>query len=153
MTEAGGSQSERPNIVVIMTDDAGYNDWGFMVDLNGKPTDVLTPNLDTLAASATIMREGYVCAGICSPARAGFLTGQYGQRFGYEDNPSNEPGNTQGLETNQQLISHYLGDLGYTTGAIGKWHLGEVDGVNRPLDMGFDGRLRSMDFNPTGSRR
>jgi autotransporter-associated beta strand protein len=121
-----------------MTDDAGYNDWGFMADLNGKATDVLTPNLDNLAANAAIMREGYVCAGFCSPARAGFLTGQYGQRFGYEDNPSNQPGNTQGLEANQQLISHYLGDLGYTTGAIGKWHLGEVDGVNRPLDLGVD---------------
>jgi autotransporter-associated beta strand protein len=124
----------QPNIVVVLSDDAGYNDWGFMADLNSSSTEILTPNLDALAASATVMRQGYVCAGVCAPSRAGFLSGMYGQRFGFEDNP----GPAQGLPANQQLISHYLQDLGYTTGAIGKWHLGETDGVNRPLDVGFD---------------
>jgi autotransporter-associated beta strand protein len=127
-----------PNIVVIMSDDAGYNDFGFMADLHGTTTDIQTPNLDALAAGGTIISQGYVAAGICSPSRAAFLTGRYGQRFGFEDNPSNQPGNTQGLEAGHQLVSHHLKNLGYTTGAIGKWHLGEVDDVNRPLDMGFD---------------
>jgi autotransporter-associated beta strand protein len=128
----------QPNIVWIVSDDAGYNDFGFMADLYGNSTDVQTPNLDALAAHSRVMLEGYVCAAICSPSRVSMLTGQYAQRFGYEDNPSNQAGNTQGLPAGHQLISHHLRSLGYTTGAIGKWHLGEVDGVNRPLDMAFD---------------
>lgn len=122
------------NIVLIMSDDAGYNDFGFMSALNGISTDIQTPNLDALAARSMVMSSSYAAAPICSPSRAGLLTGQYQQRFGYEENP----GDNDGLDASQQLVSHYLRDLGYTTGAIGKWHLGQTDGVNLPLDMGFD---------------
>ncbi|MCI0332467.1 MAG: sulfatase-like hydrolase/transferase [Planctomycetes bacterium] len=129
------SANTQPNIVVIMSDDAGYNDFGFMSALNGMPTDIRTPNLDALAARSMVMSSGYVSGAVCSPSRAGLLTGQYQQRFGHEDNP-NALG--EGLEAGQQLITHHLKNLGYTTGAVGKWHLGYEEGVSRPLDVGFD---------------
>jgi autotransporter-associated beta strand protein len=124
----------QPNIVLIVSDDAGYNDFGFMADLYGNTTVIQTPNIDALASRSMVMSSGYVAGAVCSPSRASFLTGQYSQRFGYEDNP----GDFDGLSANQQLLSHQLRNLGYSTGALGKWHLGEIDGVNRPLDMGFD---------------
>jgi autotransporter-associated beta strand protein len=126
--------ADRPNIVLITSDDAGYNDFGFMAAINGQPTDVRTPNLDGLANRSMLLSSGYVSAPICAPSRAALLTGQYAQRFGFEDNP----GHSDGLTADQLLISHHLKNLGYTTGATGKWHLGETDGVNRPVDMGFD---------------
>jgi autotransporter-associated beta strand protein len=149
------AQSIRPNIIVITTDDAGYNDFGFMAELNGYPTDIQTPNLDDLANRSMVLSSGYVNGPICSPSRAALLTGQYQQRFGYEENP----GHRDGLAAGQQLISHQLKNLGYTTGAVGKWHMGETDGVNRPLDMGFDeffgflwGGRPFFDYTADGSR-
>jgi arylsulfatase A-like enzyme len=124
----------QPNIVVILTDDAGYSDYGFSAALLGASTDVRTPNIDALASQSVLMMQGYASGAVCSPSRAGFLTGRYQQRIGYEDNP----GDFDGLAAGEQLISHHLQNLGYTTGAIGKWHLGEIDNVNRPQDMGFD---------------
>lgn len=126
--------SGQPNIVLIVSDDAGYNDFGFMSTLHGRTTDVETPNLDALAGQSVVMTSGYVSGPLCSPSRAGLMTGQYQQRFGYEENI----GESEGLTADQQLLSHQLKGLGYTTGAIGKWHLGQIDGVNRPLDVGFD---------------
>ncbi len=128
------ANATRPNVVLIISDDAGYNDFGFMAELHGTTTDVETPNLDALALQSVVMSSGYVSGPVCSPSRAGLHTGRYQQRIGYEDNT----GPNNGLPAGQQLISHQLRNLGYTTGAIGKWHLGQTDNVNRPLDMGFD---------------
>jgi autotransporter-associated beta strand protein len=126
--------AEQPNIVVILSDDAGYVDFGFMAAHHGMTTDIRTPNLDGLANRSMLLSSGYVNAPVCGPSRAALLTGQYAQRFGFEDNP----GHSDGLAAGQQLITHHLRNLGYTTGATGKWHLGETDGVNRPVDVGFD---------------
>jgi autotransporter-associated beta strand protein len=125
----------QPNVIVIISDDAGYNDFGFMSEVNGIPTDVRTPNIDALAAQGTILSMGYTSGAVCSPARAALLTGQYQQRFGHEDNPNQI---IEGLAPGQQLITHHLKDLGYTTGMVGKWHLGYEPGISRPLDVGFD---------------
>ena len=130
--------AEKPNIILIFSDDAGYNEFGFNTSRTGSSSNMLTPNLDTLAQQSVVMSNGYVSAPVCSPSRAGLLTGQYQQRFGYERNTSNGLSAADGLAAGQTLISHQLQNLGYTTGVVGKWHQGSVDGVNRPLDMGFD---------------
>jgi arylsulfatase A-like enzyme len=135
---AGG----RPNIVLIMSDDAGYNEFGFTSALTGQSTQFETPNLDALALESVIARQGYVVHPLCSPSRAGLLTGQYPQRFGFEGNLSTSwsPAvpDTTGLTLNNRIMAQHLKELGYTTGMVGKWHLGYQDNVNLPTDKGFD---------------
>ena len=77
-----------PNLIVIMTDDQGYADVGF----NGGK-DIPTPHLDSIAQNGVRFTSGYVVYPVCSPSRAGFITGRYPQRFGYERNPRFQPDN------------------------------------------------------------
>jgi autotransporter-associated beta strand protein len=121
-----------------MSDDAGYNEFGFTNQITGVPsTFAVTPRLDELASQSVVMREGYVAAAICTTSRLGMLLGQYQQRYGMEENLSNNINETFGL-SGQATMPSRLKVLGYNTGAIGKWHLGYVDGLNRPQDVGFD---------------
>ncbi|GAL82358.1 putative sulfatase [Algibacter lectus] len=71
---------KKPNIVLLFSDDAGYGDFGFQGS-----KDLRTPNLDQLAKSGIIFKQGYVTDAVCGPSRAGLLTGKYQQRFGYEE--------------------------------------------------------------------
>lgn len=135
---AGHSFAAQPNIVLIMSDDAAYSEFGFSAALNNRTTINETPNLDALAQQSVIASQAYSAYSLCSPTRAGLLTGQYQQRYGYEDNISNDFTSTQGLVDQQVTIAERLKPLGYTTGIVGKWHQGYTDGVNRPLDKGFD---------------
>lgn len=133
----------QPNIVLIFSDDAGYNHFGFTSALNGTSTEFETPRLDELAQQSVVVSSGYVASPVCSPSRASLLTGLHAQRFGYERNvfehsPVIDQSNTSGLPGEQATMADYLGDLGYTTGVVGKWHLGAIQGLNRPLDKGFD---------------
>lgn len=126
-----------PNIIVILSDDGGYGDFGCY---GGK--DVHTPHIDDLAKHGVRFTNSYVTASVCSPSRAGLLTGQYQQRFGFDHNPSTLPtaGFSQedvGLDTNQKTIANYLQTSGYTTIAIGKWHLGDLAPYH-PRKRGFD---------------
>lgn len=75
-------KSKPPNVIVIFTDDHGYADLGSQ----NQVTDILTPNIDTLAANGVRFTNGYVTAPQCAPSRAGLLTGVYQQRFGFEEN-------------------------------------------------------------------
>src|SRR5215212_6516654 len=110
----------RPNVLLIVADDLGFNDVGFQ---GGR--DIPTPNLDRLAASGVRCTSGYVSYPVCSPSRAGFLTGRYQQRFGHEFNPVWDPASTFiGLPLSQTTIADVMRGGGYTTGAVGKWHLG-----------------------------
>src|SRR5687767_653712 len=77
------AQAPKPNIVVIMSDDAGYNEFGFNSAAQGQTTPFETPNLDALAQRSVVARQGYAPAPLCSPTRAGLLTGRYQQRFGF----------------------------------------------------------------------
>jgi arylsulfatase A-like enzyme len=110
----------RPNILLIVADDLGYNDVGFQ-----GCRDIPTPNLDRLAASGVRCTSGYVSYPVCSPSRAGFLTGRYQQRFGHEFNPVWAPEDPKiGLPLSQTTIADALRGAGYTTGMVGKWHQG-----------------------------
>ena len=129
----GMAQEEKPNIILIVSDDQGISDAGF----SGSP-DIRTPNIDKIAKEGVVFLQGYVSHSYCSPSRAGILTGRYQQRFGHELNPPFEPNNeTIGLPLNEVLISDMLKEAGYRTAAIGKWHLGYTN-KHLPPQRGFD---------------
>jgi arylsulfatase A-like enzyme len=129
---AAGNES-KPNIVIILTDDAGYVDFGFTGS-----TMFPTPHIDRLAAEGVVCTQGYVTASVCSPSRAGLLTGRYQQRFGHEFNlPGLSKMEDGGLPLSQKTIADLLRARGYRTGAIGKWHQGLADKFH-PLERGFD---------------
>ena len=120
----------KPNIIIILADDAGYSDFGFMGS-----DEIKTPNLDQLALDGVVFNNAYVSASVCSPSRAGLLTGMYQQRFGHECNLDSDVNNS--FDPNQISIAEALKTEGYTTGLIGKWHLGDKT-QNHPLKNGFD---------------
>lgn len=130
----GQSQNaQKPNIIVILVDDMGYNDVGF----NGCK-DIPTPNIDRIATNGVKFTNGYVCFSVCGPSRAGLLTGRYPQRFGYERNPQYRPHDpNMGLPKTESTLAETLKKVGYTNGIVGKWHQG-ADISNHPLNRGFD---------------
>jgi len=121
--------SDKPNIILILADDLGNNDTGFQGS-----TLIKTPNLDALASNGTIFSDAHVSATVCSPSRAGILTGRYQQFFGHE---ANIPPHHLGTDTTQVTIADMLRANGYTTSIIGKWHLGETYSY-QPNSRGFD---------------
>ena len=123
------STEERPNVLVILVDDAGYNDFGFMGS-----KDMQTPNLDRLASQGVMFTDAHVAATVSSPSRACLITGRYGHRFGYECNLNDS---TNGLLLSEQTIANVFRENGYRTAAIGKWHLGSLDEFH-PNKRGFD---------------
>ncbi len=131
-SEASAAE-DRPNIIVIVADDLGYGDPGY---LGGK--DIPTPNVDRLAAEGVRFTSGYVSGPYCSPTRAGLVTGKYQQRFGHEFNPGQGPNAAEiGLTLKEITIANRLKEHGYTTGLVGKWHLGNAEKF-RPQQRGYD---------------
>lgn len=128
----------KPNIVFILSDDVGYNEFGFSSAKTGVGTPFETPNIDALAQQSVVATQGYVSAPLCGPSRVGLLTGQYEQRLGAEYNMDDTITNPGGLPAGTKTIASYLKADGYTTGIVGKWHAGYIAGVNRPNDVGFD---------------
>ncbi|MBS2211382.1 sulfatase-like hydrolase/transferase [Carboxylicivirga mesophila] len=121
----------KPNIVIIYADDMGWGDVGYHgVD------DILTPNIDALAASGVYFTQAYVSSSICSPSRCGLLTGVYQQRFTNGQNSRDEDPNVE-LFKQQQMLPDILKQAGYYSGVIGKWHLG-ADEALRPNARGWD---------------
>ncbi|MGP1994325.1 sulfatase [Zobellia laminariae] len=134
-----GWAQDKPNIVFILSDDAGYADFGFQGSKEFK-----TPELDKFAKNSVLFTQAYVSAAVCGPSRAGLLTGKYQQKFGYEEN--NVPGlmskngitgDDMGLPLDQKIMADYLKEQGYKTAVFGKWHLGNADRFH-PTKRGFD---------------
>jgi arylsulfatase A-like enzyme len=111
------SKNRKPNIVILLADDMGYADVGFQ-----GCKDIPTPNIDGLAKRGLRFTSGYVSGPYCSPTRAGLLTGRYQTRFVHEFNP----GKGNGLPLTEVTLADRLRALGYATGLIGKWHLGDT---------------------------
>jgi arylsulfatase A-like enzyme len=128
-------QPASPNVIVIVADDLGYSDVG----AQGLAPDIKTPNIDSIAANGVRFTNGYVTCPVCSPSRAGFLTGRYQERFGHELNPLPKAVKSDefGLATDQVTIADEMRRAGYATGIIGKWHEG-YEQKFRPLQRGFD---------------
>jgi len=129
---AKGTGPRKPNLVVIMADDLGYADVGF----NGC-TDIPTPHIDSIATGGVRFTSGYVAYPVCGPSRAAFITGRYGQRFGFERNPLYKTDDPQmGLPRSETTIADSLYAVGYRCGVVGKWHLGAHKTLH-PLARGF----------------
>jgi len=126
--------AEQPNFVVIFSDDAGYADFGFQPDVR-KEMRNLTPNIDTIARDGVRFTNAYMSGCVCSPSRAGLMTGRYQQRFGHENNVP--PGEQNGLSLAETFGAKRLQDAGYKTGLVGKWHLGYPEEF-QPNQRGFD---------------
>lgn len=132
------SANDQPNIIIILTDDAGYIDWGF------QGSDVMeTPRIDQLCSEGTKFSQAYVTNSVCAPSRAGLITGRYQNRFGFDANIVDftiAPGKSRddiGLDTTELTLANHLKALGYSTAAIGKWHLGDRN-HHHPNSRGFD---------------
>ena len=130
--------SERPNIVIIFTDDQGYADLG-VYGAKG----FTTPNIDQLAREGRRFTNFYVGASVCSPSRASLMTGCYPQRVGidgfvfFPTRGQNAGPGPNGLHPNEITIAEMLKEQGYTTACVGKWHLGDAKPF-LPTQQGFD---------------
>ena len=133
-TGSAVAQQRPPNVVLLVADDLGYGELGCQGN-----SEIPTPHIDSIAAEGIRFTQGYVTAPFCSASRAGFLTGRYQARFGYDFNPigarNEEPG--AGLPATEKTIAQLLHDVGYATALIGKWHLGGTAAYH-PLRRGFD---------------
>ena len=119
-----------PNIVIVLTDDQGYQDLGSF----GSPN-ILTPNLDKVSKEGARLLSFYSAQAVCSASRAGLLTGSYPNRIGISG--ALNPKATFGLNKNETTIAEMLKPLGYKTAIFGKWHLGHHPEF-LPNNHGFD---------------
>ncbi len=129
---------DRPNFVVIMVDDMGYAG----VSCFGNPY-FETPEIDRLAAEGMRLTDFHSSGNVCSPTRAGLLTGRYQQRAGIEAviHPDREhPEHRKGLQKTEVTFAELLQSAGYATALIGKWHQGYVHNSDdyHPQNHGFD---------------
>ena len=168
-SEVLNKDDKRPNIILILADDMGYNDISLH---NGGAADgsLKTPHIDSLAKNGVRFSRGYAANATCSPSRASIMTGKYSTRFGFEFTPIPDAGRTvltwlleeddselkaridrevamnlpafmqQGMPSEQLTIAEILKAEGYYTAHIGKWHLGHADGMN-PQSQGFEDSL------------
>ncbi|GAA4459482.1 sulfatase family protein [Novipirellula rosea] len=155
LLSAAATANDRPNIIVIYTDDHGYAD----LSCQGVVDDVRTPNVDALANSGVLARHGYSTAPQCIPSRAGLLVGKFQSKFGVEANGQSLEGFDREL-----TIAERLQSAGYITAQFGKWHLGagpkitdhgfkhvynQNSGGPFAANIGLDGKDREMGMLPT----
>ena len=127
------SEDLPPNVIIIISDDQGYADVGF----HGSK-EIFTPNIDRIAKNGVVFSQGYVSYAVCSPSRAGLITGRYQNRFGYTRNILLAPKDSlMGLPISEQTLPEVLNNVDYKTKAIGKWHLGAHESLV-PEKRGFD---------------
>ena len=159
----------RPNIVLILADDLGFNDISFYNGGAGSGS-LMTPNIDQVAHDGVIFENGYAANAMCAPSRASIMTGRYSTRFGFEFTPlfpgalklmewisdiqdpelkleieenlyvDSKDVFSAGVPSEEITIAEVLQDAGYYTAHVGKWHLGRIDG-SHPNDQGFDDSL------------
>jgi arylsulfatase A-like enzyme len=137
-----------PNVVIIFADDLGYGDLGSY----GNPV-IRTPNLDRMAAEGQRWTSFYAAASVCTPSRAGLLTGRHPLRSGVMGARPRvfAERSLSGLPASELTIAELLAQKGYATGMVGKWHLGHMPGF-LPGAQGFQfhfGLVSSNDHNRT----
>jgi len=126
--DAPGAPAAKPNVVYIITDDVGYNDFGFQ-----GCKDIQTPNIDALSKQSVRFTNAYVSAPVCGASRVGIITGRYQERHSFEDTPL---GNA-GVAVSEATIADALKAGGYVSAMIGKWSMGTADQFH-PMRRGFD---------------
>ena len=123
---------DRPNILVILTDDQGYHDVSYY-----GTEDIRTPNIDALAADGMRFDRFYANCPVCSPTRASLLTGRYPDQVGVPGVIRTKPQDNWGyLKEDVPLLPQPLNEAGYHTAIVGKWHLG-LSSPNTPTERGF----------------
>jgi arylsulfatase A-like enzyme len=141
---SGAAAGKKPNILVLFCDDTGWGEFGFQ-----GAKQIPTPNIDSIAKNGVRFTQGYVAATYCSPSRAALMTGRYPTRFGHEFNSISRE---SGLALDETTMAERLKAVGYSTCAVGKWHLG-LKPDYRPTARGFDeffGTLANTPFyHPT----
>ncbi len=123
--------SDQPNIVLILADDLGLGDVGAFGS-----EEINTPNIDSLSEVGIRFTQAYVSHPVCSPSRAGLITGRYQQRHGWEFNPARRDLHS-GMNLGEETLAEALKEQGYATGLVGKWHLGQGEAYH-PMSRGFD---------------
>jgi len=126
-----GQAEEKPNVIIIFIDDQGYYDLGCY-----GATEVKTPRIDRLAVEGIRFTDYYAAAPICSPSRAGLLTGAYPRRIGMETWVQRADSD-RGIHPDEVTLAELFRENGYRTGCIGKWHIGDLDPFV-PAAQGFD---------------
>ena len=124
------SQTTKPNIILLVADDLGWNDVGY------HGSQIQTPNVDALGRSGAILEQFYAMPS-CTPTRASLLTGRYTIRYGLQVSVI-KPKHRYGLPLSETLLSQKLQAAGYQTAIIGKWHLGLHEEAYLPTNRGFD---------------
>ncbi len=134
MLRSGLSVARKPNILIVLCDDLGYGDLAIF----GHPT-IRTPNLDQMAEEGQKWTNFYAAAPVCTPSRAGLMTGRLPIRSGMCDDKSRVlfPDSTGGLPAEEITIAQKLREQGYFTACVGKWHLGHLPQY-LPTSKGFD---------------
>lgn len=130
LSSAPAADAAKPNILIFYLDDMGWAQPGCY---GGKL--VPTPNMDALAAGGMRFTSGYSSGCVCSPGRVGLMTGRYQARTGHDANPTKAG---RELLLNETTIAQHLKAAGYTTGIVGKWHLGDTSPEFMPTARGFD---------------
>lgn len=125
-----GQQDLLPNIILIFTDDQGYNDVGVF-----GAEDISTPNLDQMAKDGAKLTNFYAAQAVCSASRAAILTGSYPNRIGIHN--ALMPNSKKGLNPKETTLAEMLKNKGYATAIFGKWHLGDAAEF-MPTKQGFD---------------
>lgn len=125
------ASAAKPNFIIILTDDQGYNDLGCFGSEKIK-----TPHLDRLAAEGRKFTSFMVASSVCSPSRAALLTGSYPKRVGMHKHVL-FPASNYGLNPAEYTLADHFKSLGYATACIGKWHLGHLPEL-LPRAQGFD---------------
>ena len=128
---ANKKEESPPNIVLLLADDLGYGDLGTY----GHPT-IRTPNLDALASKGVKFTSFYTGSPACTASRYALLTGRYPVHSGFSWVLN--PGSSRGIHPNEITLAEGLKQMGYATGAFGKWHLGTAKKAYMPLQNGFD---------------
>lgn len=168
-TSVASNDERPPNIILILADDMGFNDISLYNGGAGDGT-LQTPAIDAIGQLGAVFANGYAGNAVCSSSRAALMTGRYSTRFGYEFTPvpaagatilkwsndrldsplpsfidvdaARKGGNimTLGMPSSEITVAEVLQKAGYYNAHIGKWHLGQVEGM-APTDQGFDDSL------------
>ena len=126
---SAASAAEKPNIIIFLADDFGYADIG----VNGCQ-DIPTPHVDSIANNGVRFTDGHATHPVCSPSRAGLMSGMYQHRFGFEHNsgPERYASPDFGMPRDVPCLAEKLKRAGYTTCMVGKWHIGFNEGLRPP---------------------
>jgi len=128
----GHSKSDKPNILLIVSDDQGYHDVSYY-----GTKDIRTPNIDLICESGIRFDNFYANSPVCSPTRASLMTGLYPNNAGVPGVIRTHSNNNWGfLREDVNILPKELNNLNYNTALIGKWHLG-LESPNTPNERGF----------------